>query len=80
VKGGNSNHRHILVVFSCPIYWYSFSFRRYPRESGVDSIGIVHHHHQRINAPTAGAQAFLKDYPQGQRAITYHAGPVRIGG
>jgi hypothetical protein len=26
----------------------------------------------------AGAQAFLMDYPQGERAITHHAGPVRI--
>jgi hypothetical protein len=37
------------------------------------------HHHQPINVPTAGAQAFLMDYPQGDRAITHHAGPVRIG-
>jgi hypothetical protein len=37
-------------------------------------------HHQPINVPTAGAQAFLMDYPQGERAITDHAGPVRIGG
>jgi hypothetical protein len=29
---------------------------------------------------TAGAQAFFMDYPQGERAITHHAGPVRIGG
>jgi hypothetical protein len=26
------------------------------------------------------AQAFLMDYPQGERAITHHTGPVRIGG
>jgi hypothetical protein len=32
-------------------------------------------HHQPINVPTAGAQAFLMDYPQGERAITHHAGP-----
>jgi hypothetical protein len=25
-------------------------------------IAIYHHHHQFINAPTAGAQAFLMDY------------------
>jgi hypothetical protein len=30
-------------------------------------------HHQPINVPTAGAQAFLMDYPQGERAITHHA-------
>jgi hypothetical protein len=39
----------------------------------------MHHHHQPINVPTAGAQAFLMDYPQGERAITHHAGLVRIG-
>jgi hypothetical protein len=33
-----------------------------------------------FNVPTAGAQAFLMDYPQGERAITHHAGSVRIGG
>jgi hypothetical protein len=38
------------------------------------------HHHQPINVPTAGAQAFFMDYSQGERAITHHAGPVRIGG
>jgi hypothetical protein len=37
-------------------------------------------HHQPINVPSAGAQAFLMDYPQGERAITHQAGPVRIGG
>jgi hypothetical protein len=39
-----------------------------------------HHHYQPINVPTAGTQAFLMDYPQGERAITHHVGPVRIGG
>jgi hypothetical protein len=29
--------------------------------------------------PTAGAQAILMDYPQGERAITHHAGLLRIG-
>jgi hypothetical protein len=45
-----------------------------PREpvGGVKAF----HHHQPINVPTAGAQAFLMDYPQGERAITHHAGPV----
>jgi hypothetical protein len=37
-------------------------------------------HHQPINVPTVGAQAFLMNYPQGERAITHHAGPMRIGG
>jgi hypothetical protein len=32
------------------------------------------------DVPTAGTQAFLMDYPQGERAITHHTGPVRIGG
>jgi hypothetical protein len=38
------------------------------------------HHHQPINVPTTGAQAFLVDYSLGERAITHHAGPVRVGG
>jgi hypothetical protein len=50
-------------------------------------VWYIHHqpinpdkpHHQPINV-TAGAQAFLMDYPQGERAITHHVGPVRIGG
>jgi hypothetical protein len=41
---------------------------------------IDHYHNPPFNIPTAGAQAFLMDYPQGERAITHHAGPVRIGG
>jgi hypothetical protein len=41
-------------------------------QSGI----CFHHHHQPINVPTTGAQAFLMDYPQGERAITHHAGPV----
>jgi hypothetical protein len=31
------------------------------------------HHHQPINVPIAGAQAFHMDYPQGERAITTQA-------
>jgi hypothetical protein len=30
-----------------------------------------HHRHQPINAPIAGAQPFLIDYPQGERTITH---------
>jgi hypothetical protein len=41
---------------------------------------LVVNHNQHINVPTAGAQDFLLDYPQGEWAITHHAGPVRIGG
>jgi hypothetical protein len=36
--------------------------------------------HQHINSPTAEAQAFLMDNPQGERTRTHHAGPVRISG
>jgi hypothetical protein len=38
------------------------------------------HYHHPINVPTAEAQACLMDYPYGERAITHHVGPVRIGG
>jgi hypothetical protein len=37
-------------------------------------------HYQPINVPTAGAQDFLMDYPQGERAVTHHAGLLCIGG
>jgi hypothetical protein len=33
-----------------------------------------------INVSTAGVQAFLMDHRKGERAITHHAGPARIGG
>jgi hypothetical protein len=33
-----------------------------------------------IKVPTVGAQAFLMDHTQGERAITPHADPVRIVG
>jgi hypothetical protein len=36
------------------------------------------HHHQPIKVATAGARAFLMDYPQGERTIIHHVGPVRI--
>jgi hypothetical protein len=48
--------------------------------NGLTTCHCSIHHHQPINVPTAGAQAFVMDYPQGERAITHHAGPVRIGG
>jgi hypothetical protein len=35
---------------------------------------LSNHHHQPINAPTAGAQAFLMDYSQRERAITNQSG------
>jgi hypothetical protein len=41
---------------------------------------LSRHHHQAIYVPTAGAQAFLMDYPQEEQAIAHHTGPVRIGG
>jgi hypothetical protein len=43
-------------------------------------ITNTNHHHQPINVPTAGAQDFLMGYPQRERDIAHHAGPVWIGG
>jgi hypothetical protein len=43
-------------------------------------VHCANHHHQPIYLPTAGAQAFHMDYPQGERAITHNAGPVPVGG
>jgi hypothetical protein len=37
-------------------------------------------HHQPINFPSAGVQAFLMDYPHEKRALTFYEGPVRISG
>jgi hypothetical protein len=56
--------------------------RLYKLISKVLTSKYHHHyrHHQPINVPTAGAQAFLIDYPQRERAITHYAGQVRIGG
>jgi hypothetical protein len=33
-----------------------------------------YHHHQPINVPTSGAQAFLMEYTYGKLTITHHAG------
>jgi hypothetical protein len=60
-----------------------FLFVPYTTRDSLADISYLmkkYHHHQPINVPTAGAQAFVIDYPQGERAITHHAGPVRIGG
>jgi hypothetical protein len=40
----------------------------------------IHLHHQPINVPTAGEQAYLMDYTQGEGAKIYHADPVQISG
>jgi hypothetical protein len=50
------------------------------KKGTIKTILNPHCHHQPINVPKAGAQAFLIDYPQGERAITLDAGLVRIGG
>jgi hypothetical protein len=52
----------------------------YCDKTATDLYFHHHHHHQPINVPTAEAQAVLMDYPQGERAITHHAGPVRVDG
>jgi hypothetical protein len=44
----------------------------------ITTLHSIHHHHQPINVSTAGAQAFLMNYPQGEQVIAHHAGPVRI--
>jgi hypothetical protein len=33
---------------------------------------VLHHHHQLINLPTAGAQVFLMNYPQGERGTGHN--------
>jgi hypothetical protein len=74
---GKTMHTHakyLLIMLTLVIIIPSF-YCRYATYLTV----IYHHHHQPINVPTAGAQAFLMDYTQGERAIAHHKDPVRIG-
>jgi hypothetical protein len=64
----NDKNNILLSFFSC---LYPTKWDRYDK---------FFYHDQLINVATAGAQAFLMDYLQGERAIILHAGPVRIGG
>jgi hypothetical protein len=48
-----------------------------PISGGINRLMMIRY--QPINDPTAGTQAFLMDYTQGERVITHHAGPVRVG-
>jgi hypothetical protein len=41
--------------------YYSFVLSRIPYEMYILFYNNCHHHHQPINVPTAGAQAFLMD-------------------
>jgi hypothetical protein len=50
---------------------YSFILSRTPHEGGAwikksCETTLDHHHHQPIDVPTVGAQAFLMEYPQGE--------------
>jgi hypothetical protein len=56
---------------------YSFILSRTPHETWAKILKLYTcltwpYHHQPINVPTAGAQTFLMDNPQGERAITHH--------
>jgi hypothetical protein len=64
------------------VCFLSVCFRSGPKTDNIAPLIKKggHHHHQPIIVPIAGAQIFLMDYPQGERAITHHAGPVRVGG
>jgi hypothetical protein len=77
-QSSNDNGHH--YVLSCKNKQTKRGFHFFYKLISTLTPNHHHHHHQPINVPTAGAQAFLMDYPQGERAITHHAGPVRIGG
>jgi hypothetical protein len=51
---------------------------RFIPEGVAKNQDILRPHHQRINVPTAGAQAFLIDYILGER-VYHHADPVWFG-
>jgi hypothetical protein len=36
------------------------------------NLALIYHHNQPTNVRTAGAQAFIIDYTQGEQAITHH--------
>jgi hypothetical protein len=57
----------------------TYVLRNLQKMSCVVMQKVHHNHHQLIIVLTGGAQAFLMDYLQGQRAIT-HDSPVRFGG
>jgi hypothetical protein len=53
----------------CLAQIYNHALKIYYCILNVDNLLLVsihHHHHQPINVPTAGAQAFLMDHPQGE--------------
>jgi hypothetical protein len=69
----------IFRIASCHTEVYSQFHIRTTRNSNCKIIYLTFYHyyyHQPINAPTAGAQAFLMDAIK--QAIIHHAGPVRI--
>jgi Na+-transporting NADH:ubiquinone oxidoreductase subunit NqrE len=70
--GRSSNWFHFLnILFKC-VYFVVCQYKIQTKPTRINSSS----HHQPINVPIAEAQAFLMDYPQGERAITHHAGPV----
>jgi hypothetical protein len=61
------------------VHLRSFTTSMEERKRSYSFVVTHHHHYQPINVPNAGAQTFLMDYPQGERAITHRAVPVQIG-
>jgi hypothetical protein len=74
--------RDTHVLLQIVSYEKHCSRDRWPIAALLQSIlgvSAIKHHHQPINAPTAGAQAFLIALHMEQMAITHHGGPVRVG-
>jgi hypothetical protein len=69
----------IGLVSNNEISRYLFFIPGFPVSIYDSRLNPIDHHHQPINDPTAGTQAFFMDYTQVERAIT-HAGLLQIGG
>jgi hypothetical protein len=71
--------QQLFISYPCLLSASKVTIKQHENKRELNRLFILFHfHYQPINVPTAGVQAFLMDYPQGERAITHPAGPVRF--